>query len=153
MTGSLKFDVGALKEKGRAQVREDVPAADYQEAVSGHAALRGPVSVALDLEVRGGQVLLRGRLSGRWELECCRCLARHDFPYTALVEASALSTQPTVDAADEVRQALVLALPMLAYCRPDCKGLCVQCGANKNLKECSCAPPRFELRKTGESDA
>jgi uncharacterized protein len=31
-------------------------------------------------------------------------------------------------------------LPMKPLCRPDCKGLCPQCGLNLNDEACSCAP-------------
>lgn len=138
MTGSLKIDVREIKAKGRALLRESLPASDYQESVATHATLLGPLSVELDLEVRGGEVQVRGRASGRWELECCRCLSRQAFAYDAQVEGAAPATAETLDASEDVRQALVLALPMKATCRPDCKGLCVQCGADKNLNDCGC---------------
>lgn len=32
-------------------------------------------------------------------------------------------------------------LPPKILCMPDCKGLCVQCGANLNVSECDCTPP------------
>ncbi|QDE69728.1 ribosomal protein L32p [Myxococcus xanthus] len=46
-----------------------------------------------------------------------------------------------------VREQLLLALPMNAVCRDDCKGLCSQCGANRNDVACTCdtrpADPRL----------
>jgi uncharacterized protein len=37
-----------------------------------------------------------------------------------------------------VREQLLLALPMSAVCREDCKGLCPQCGINRNEAKCTC---------------
>lgn len=31
-----------------------------------------------------------------------------------------------------------LALPMKPLCRPDCRGLCLACGGNRNLVSCAC---------------
>jgi len=33
---------------------------------------------------------------------------------------------------------VLLALPMKAICRSDCRGLCPQCGVNLNNEECRC---------------
>jgi len=40
-----------------------------------------------------------------------------------------------------VEEQLQLELPMKALCREDCKGLCPQCGADRNTAPCDCAPP------------
>lgn len=37
-----------------------------------------------------------------------------------------------------MREQVLLALPMSAVCREDCKGLCAQCGQNLNEKQCGC---------------
>jgi uncharacterized protein len=45
-----------------------------------------------------------------------------------------------------------LALPMKPLCDPGCRGLCLQCGANRNLTPCTCAEhapdPRLAVLKT-----
>ena len=47
-----------------------------------------------------------------------------------------------IDLGPMVRDALVLDLPMAPLCRPDCAGLCPQCGANRNEGDCGCVAPR-----------
>lgn len=46
---------------------------------------------------------------------------------------------------------ILLELPMKFLCSPDCKGLCPQCGVNKNVEQCSCTvkqiDPRLEILK------
>jgi uncharacterized protein len=43
---------------------------------------------------------------------------------------------------DVVKEQLLLATPLRALCKEDCKGLCPQCGANKNLTDCECTEKR-----------
>ena len=39
---------------------------------------------------------------------------------------------------DVLREQVLLAMPLRAICREDCKGLCPKCGANLNQEQCSC---------------
>lgn len=43
-----------------------------------------------------------------------------------------------VDLGEAIREYALLALPMQALCRADCKGLCVSCGADLNAGACGC---------------
>jgi len=42
---------------------------------------------------------------------------------------------------DALREQILLALPVRAICREDCKGLCPHCGKNLNLDQCACKQP------------
>lgn len=44
----------------------------------------------------------------------------------------------TIDLGEFIREQIILALPMVPLCRPDCLGLCSQCGRNRNNQECTC---------------
>ena len=44
---------------------------------------------------------------------------------------------------DVLREQFLLALPMKALCRVDCKGLCPVCGANRNQNTCNCSGEVF----------
>ncbi|MDC0708996.1 DUF177 domain-containing protein [Stigmatella sp. ncwal1] len=52
----------------------------------------------------------------------------------------------TIDLDPIVREQVLLALPMNAVCREDCKGLCAQCGQNLNEKLCGCQPKVVDPR-------
>lgn len=58
------------------------------------------------------------------------------------------STQ-TIDLSEGLREAVLLALPMQFKCSKDCKGLCDQCGANLNVKTCSCTKEFVDARWAG----
>jgi uncharacterized protein len=45
------------------------------------------------------------------------------------------SDQETIVLDDEVRQSILLAIPLKALCREDCRGLCPECGADLNEDE------------------
>ena len=45
-----------------------------------------------------------------------------------------------LDVADAIQQYLILEEPRLPICRPDCAGLCPQCGADRNAVSCTCSP-------------
>jgi uncharacterized protein len=99
---------------------------------------------------------------------CGRCLGPAEAPVHVHVEEEYLPTvdiitgmplpRPTddatflidehhhVDLTEAVRQALVLAQPMQMLCRPDCAGLCPQCGADLNEGRCVCPPAVIDPR-------
>jgi len=52
----------------------------------------------------------------------------------------------TIDLEPLVREQVLLALPMHAVCREDCKGLCGTCGQNLNEGECGCARSQVDPR-------
>jgi uncharacterized protein len=47
---------------------------------------------------------------------------------------------------DEVRQTLLLGLPLKTLCRDDCRGLCSSCGADLNKDECNCEQETIDPR-------
>jgi uncharacterized protein len=46
--------------------------------------------------------------------------------------------EPRIDLAPVAREQCYLAIPMKPLCRPDCQGLCPQCGTNRNTGTCTC---------------
>jgi uncharacterized protein len=43
-----------------------------------------------------------------------------------------------VDLEEAIREYGLIELPMQSLCRPDCKGICPTCGADRNIEECRC---------------
>jgi uncharacterized protein len=43
-----------------------------------------------------------------------------------------------IDLGEAIREYALLELPMQSLCKPDCKGLCPQCGIDRNVEQCSC---------------
>jgi len=57
-----------------------------------------------------------------------------------------------LDLAPSIREELLLSFPITPVCRPDCKGLCVVCGENRNEVQCGHTQegfdPRLEILKS-----
>jgi uncharacterized protein len=124
---------------------------------------RGPKEIVPDIR-------LKGRYAGRFEVPCARCLEPVEAPLSAEFDlifrpigADAGGPERSITASeteigyyqgdsllleDVLREQVLLALPVRTLCKPDCKGLCQRCGANRNLQPCSCdeekTDPRWE---------
>jgi uncharacterized protein len=78
------------------------------------------------------------------EHACHRCNATWqetiEVPLGEMIESSRDADYPldgeVADLEIPVRDAVVLALPLLPTCRPDCLGLCGRCGADLNTGAC-----------------
>ncbi len=122
----------------------------------------------------GDGLLVQGSVDAAVQFQCSRCLDTFDLPVDANLEEQ---FQPTVDVmtgyaiqraefeendaafpidsnhmmdlTEPVRQALLVALPMKPLCREDCKGICVECGANLNEWDCGHVQAKANDRWTG----
>jgi uncharacterized protein len=101
-------------------------------------------------------MFLRGKIKTAVALECVRCLAPIDLPLTLEIEdtfkfageadepeaaepaAYTIQENGSIDLAPLISELSWTAIPMKPLCRPDCKGLCPQCGANLNVTSCEC---------------
>jgi uncharacterized protein len=104
----------------------------------------------------GDDYLLRADLRGALETTCARCLE----PARVLVSAPMVITfvaadddddaEPEedsdvvtfsgneIDVGDDVRDELLLAIPVSPHCTSACRGLCPVCGGNRNVVLCDC---------------
>ena len=91
-----------------------------------------------DLLVRGViEVDVRGRCA-----RCGECFTQtiRDRDFTCSYPLSAANE--LIDLTADIREAILLALPMNFVCSEACRGLCVHCGANLNNAPCACGKSR-----------
>jgi DUF177 domain-containing protein len=107
-----------------------------------------PVRVTGTLERVGEGIVLRGVVHAPWQAACSRCLQ----PVTGVIEVHVdelFEPHPlagetyrldddALDLLPLVRDALLLDLPAAPLCRPDCAGICPQCGTDRNTGTCDC---------------
>lgn len=95
------------------------------------------------------RILAKGQLETIVQAECVRCLIEFQLPLTLQFEelfAFSAAADPVyfvdeggwLSLRQPVREQILLAMPIQTLCRPDCKGLCSQCGANLNDGPCNC---------------
>lgn len=121
--------------------------------------------VVLTIEASGDRgVRLTGTLTTRLRETCSRCLETVEREREIPID---LRFEPDLDPWDEgpglyvldanqeeleigpaLREELLLALPDYPLCKPECRGLCPQCGTDLNEGECGCVDehgdPRWE---------
>ena len=51
-----------------------------------------------------------------------------------------------IDVDEIVKEQIVLAVPTRMLCREDCKGICPECGTDRNTGDCSCATNDIDPR-------
>lgn len=115
-----------------------------------------------------GSILVSGKIKATVQMTCGRCLepmrqevaVEFKEEYYPLVDVSSGVHLPSpedpsafmigpdhiLDLREALRQYTLIALPMKPVCRPDCKGLCSQCGANLNQGPCRCPAPEPDAR-------
>lgn len=125
-------------------------------------AIVAPVHLVMDVRRQGDTYRVTGEIDGTLRLECGRCLEPFDTPVNAAFElryvpatenagegehevgdddlTTAYYRDHTIDLEEMMREQFQLALPMKPLCRPDCRGLCAQCGTNLNRGTCDCHP-------------
>lgn len=95
-----------------------------------------------------GGITVTGTVSFSWEGRCRRCLEAATGTVTASLrevcsddpdlEVDYPVTGDWLDLEPVAHDACILELPLAPLCRPDCLGLCPQCGANRNDQSCTC---------------
>jgi len=108
------------------------------------------------LEKSGDDVLLRGDLRGTLDTSCARCLeparVALDIPLTVtFVEKGddddddgddeddvVFIDADEIDLGAELRDEILLAMPINPLCQDGCLGLCPVCGGNRNSVRCDC---------------
>ena len=118
------------------------------------------LKVADDLELRGFRgsanvgrlpqgLLVTGQFEAAFKVECVRCLCEFDqtvhwemaelfaFNQKSMTDSGLiLPDDAQIDLAPLVRDYALIEVPISPVCKPDCKGLCAECGQNLNEKDC-----------------
>ena len=130
--------------------------------------LTSDVSVTGEAVGHIAQIDVSGSIRGEAEVDCTRCLAPVPWPididfkvgfippehFTSKTEHEVAAEDLDVDILEDnqidlakvVREQILLNLPEQKFCRPDCKGLCLQCGADLNLLDCKCSEDETDPR-------
>lgn len=155
----MQIDLRDLPE-GASTLDLDLTAESFGLAKS-EAVLEGPLHVHLYLDRRGDEIWIRGKAQGAAKQECGRCLAEFaqnldlEFDvFCAKVQNPNVVSHKALDEEDggvhphdgrvlsidgEIREAVILGLPMQPLCREACAGLCPRCGEDLNQGPCRCA--------------
>lgn len=104
---------------------------------------------------KDADILLRAELRGAVETPCSRCLEPARVTLAAPLTVTFVTRTPgdpeeagdpdvvyyegdELDIGTEVRDEILLGIPLSPLCREDCQGLCSVCGGNRNVTPCHC---------------
>lgn len=153
---SFLIDLATLR-PGLSRVDAEVEATDLGLEASGWT---GPVRGRLDVDKNGERVSVRAQLDATAHLECARCLSAFDLPihvpFEVYAERAGTGSRDEeqelerdhhmkfhdgrrLDLTGEIRESLLLEVPMTPRCREDCRGLCPRCGSDLNQGPCGCS--------------
>ena len=130
-----------------------------QTEISGVRPFVSPVSVKAQAENRAGAVHLNADVAFVFCAPCDRCAAdtQRDYHFSfhhILVNALndeendsfLLVENEALELDDLLREDILLELPAKYLCKPNCKGLCPQCGKNLNEGKCGCSDHQIDPR-------
>lgn len=136
----MRVDLAKIPSAGmRFSGEEDVVLAAGQEGLEP----MGPVSYSLRAQYVTGELILEGEISVPVKFFCTRCVEEftmkvQDGAFFLVKEAP--DKNVSVDLTGDVREAILCAFPSHPVCSSECRGLCPQCGVNRNKVECKCSP-------------
>ncbi len=126
------------------------------------------------LSNKAAWALIEGEISTELDIACGRCLelvkTPIDFEFeTAFINAKRLNDDVEmeleaegldvsilvghkIDLVEVAQEQVMLSIPSQALCKQDCKGLCPECGANKNSKVCKCDEKAIDSRWSALSE-
>lgn len=133
--------------------------------MNGSQPFTSPVEVSGVASSENGAVRIEASVTYDYVANCDRCLEEINEKVNKKFEHLLLLSEDDgeddlyirvqseeIDLYELLREDIILNLPMIHLCKPDCKGLCSQCGANLNYEECTCSKdsvdPRLEILKT-----
>ena len=115
-----------------------------------------------EIEKRIDTLYFRFRVSTEAQHACDRCLTEFRSPMNADCAFIGTSNQSLLehdedlrffsrgqaelDITTEVRDSLLLAVPLKFLCKEDCKGICPMCGSNLNEAQCDCKTQTIDPR-------
>jgi uncharacterized protein len=128
-----------------------------------HPNVRSEIDIVVDVEKSSPHFFIKNRVRTVGQFVCDRCLEEFTRPIEEqtrvvfssspeMVELASEEIHPLtrdaveIDITGDIRDALILALPVKSVCKPDCRGLCPQCGADLNKEGCRCGPPARDAR-------
>lgn len=101
----------------------------------------GPLSYNLTAQCVSGELIVRGTLKISLGCLCARCgdnFSKNVFISDFYRDFDLTSKNELINLTPDVREDILLSLPMVAVCSDTCRGLCGVCGANLNRENCKC---------------
>ena len=110
---------------------------------------KGDIQYHLYASMAGQDLVVRGKVAVPIETECARCAAT----FQTLLQVADLCimrekvSEQEVDLTDEIREELLLSVPMRFLCSEECQGICPDCHVNLNAEKCKCTKSKKKQKE------
>ncbi len=153
---------GSKGDFARVYQPEDLNPVDERVSLTAPAAVNGKIRLS------GIQVFVSGHVETRAQVECDRCLKPVELPVSTdftleyisdsdyetsqaaeLTEAEmsvSVFDGQAIDVDEIVKEQILLTVPTRMLCREDCRGICPECGADRDTGECNCVTNDIDPR-------
>lgn len=130
----LDLQIYGVKYRSKARVEIDVIKSDAIYYCSGH------VKLDVDFECSRCLEYYKDSLDGEIAFSIRESMDSEPFDRSEIPESQIIVPDGVkrVDISDPVREALILEVPLKPLCSEECRGLCPQCGVNRNEQNCQC---------------
>lgn len=91
-------------------------------------------------------VLVVGQVDTTVTQICGRCLEKFDKRITGAFQQIFNLDLDEIDVTQDVRETVLIDLPIRPVCKDNCRGLCPVCGINRNNATCRCAEEKTDPR-------
>lgn len=127
-----------------------------------------PAAVTGKIRLAGNEVFVNGHVDTRVQVECDRCLQPVELPVKTDYELEYISGSDyessqvvelteaemsvsvfdgeAIDVDEIVKEQILLIVPTRQLCREECKGICPECGTDRNTGECKCVTKDIDPR-------
>jgi uncharacterized protein len=115
------------------------------------------ISSNIEVNKVGEKFIVKGKIKTAILLECSRCLKKFEYNIDCNFRLIYLKnikfkegeiskeeidevmlTDDILNIGDDIRQTIILEIPMKPICKESCKGLCANCGKDLNFGKCNC---------------
>ena len=124
-----------------------------------------PIKIELTINKVGSQFFLKVITDTTANFTCDRCLEKYnqklhdefrlvystEKKYVAVAQNEKgirflTSDTVEIDITDDIRESILITIPMKKICFEDCRGLCSECGINLNLSSCDHKSQKMDSR-------
>lgn len=145
----LKFTTAEVVKLKGISFKVDLDVSKLQDTMLNGSRIK-TMKLSIEMSKGGSEILVSGRIYGKMEHSCSRCLKPFVAQYKDdFVETISIADE-IIDIMEMVKQTLLLDNRIQNICKEECKGLCVVCGENLNERDCGCKaekPSPFAILK------
>ncbi len=146
----MKIQLDRIPYEGSHFIEED-PVAAYELSYLDFK-FKDPIRLDISAQIVSGNLVVSGKISTRVKMTCSLCLKAFSRTWeepSYHFDCQVINPHDSIDLTENIREAIIVGLPVKPLCREDCKGLCPSCGTDWNsAQNTCCSKQKMDIRWT-----